>query len=87
MALTVSRANDFAADGGLDGYFEHLAGDEFLHLVDEGFASFVGEVAVDDDAECVDCFAGDEDVHFDHGRGPHAGEVVVRGRRSRGRRT
>ena len=46
--------DDLGADGGLDGHFEHLAGDEFLHLVDEGLAAIVGEVAVDDDRERVD---------------------------------
>ena len=57
--------------------FELLAGDELAHFGDEGAAAFVGEVAVDDDGERVDGLAGDEDIQFDHGRLPCAGEVVV----------
>ena len=69
--------DDLGADGGLDGDLEHLAGDEFAHLGDEGFAAVVGGVFVDDDGEGVYGVAADEDVHLDHGRDPGAGEGVV----------
>src|SRR5258708_5562391 len=69
--------DDLAADGGLNGDLEHLAGDEFAHLRDESLAAVVGEVAVHDDGERVDGIATDEDVHLDHGRDPGAGEDVV----------
>ena len=69
--------DDLGADRGLDGDFEHLAGNQFAHLGDQGLAAFVGEVAVDDDGEGVDGLAGDQDVELHHGRFPIAGEVVV----------
>ena len=76
----------FAPIGGLDGDLEHLARDQFAHLGDQSFAALVGEVAVDDDGERVDGFAGDEDVELDHGRFPSSRRGGSRARRSRGRR-
>src|ERR1051325_8826 len=61
-------SDDLGADRGLNGDFEHLAGDQFAHLRDKRFATFVGEVAMHDDGEGVDGIAGNEDVELDHGR-------------------
>ena len=41
------------------------------------FAAFVGEIAMHDDGERIDRFAGDQDVELDHGRLPIIGEVIV----------
>jgi len=59
--------DNFGSDGGLDRDLEHLARDKLAHLGDQGAASVVGEVAVDDDGERIDGVAADEDVELDHG--------------------
>ncbi len=61
--------DDLAADRGLDGDFELVAGDLFAEFGAEGAAAVFGFVSVHDDGECFDGFAVDEDVHLD--------EVVV----------
>jgi hypothetical protein len=52
--------DDPAADGGLNGNFEHLARDEFAEAGDEFAAAFIGSVAMGDHGESVDRFATDE---------------------------
>src|SRR6266436_5269784 len=53
-----------AADGGLNGDFEHLAGNQFAETGDEFAAAFVGHVAMSDHRQRIDGLAANEDVEF-----------------------
>src|SRR5581483_5010538 len=70
-------SDDLGPNGGLNGYFEHLAGNELTHLRHQGFATFVGEVAVHDDGKRVNRIPCDQDVELHHRGIPISGEVVI----------
>ena len=56
--------DDVRADGRLHGHFEHLARNQFLHLVDQLAAALIGVVAVHDDRQRIDRVAIDQDVEL-----------------------
>ena len=53
------------SDRGLQGNFEHLAGDELLHLFHEHFAARVGFLAMHDQRKRVERLTIDQNVHLD----------------------
>ena len=59
--------DDLGADGGLDGDFKHLPGDQFAHFGNQGLTAFVGEVAVHDDGQGVHRLARHQNVELNHG--------------------
>src|SRR5688572_20836089 len=69
--------NDLAADRGLDRDLEHLARDQFLHLVHQLPAALVGAVAVDDHRQRVDAIAVDQQVEARQRRRLEMAELVV----------
>ena len=57
--------DDLVADGGLDGDFEHLARDQFLHFGGDCPAFCFGGFAVQNQRERVNLFAGNQNVELD----------------------
>ena len=57
--------NDSAADGRLDGYFKHLARNQFPQARHQFAATLRREIAMDDQRKRVHRFAGDEYVQLD----------------------
>ena len=55
--------DDSRSDGGLDGHFEHVSVDFFLEFFDHRATSSIRVSAVADDAQGIDAFAVDEDIH------------------------
>ncbi|PRD36405.1 UNVERIFIED_CONTAM: hypothetical protein NCL1_08904 [Trichonephila clavipes] len=69
--------DDLRTDRGLDGDVEHLAGNQFLHFLDNGHAAVTGVVGVADHGQRIDALAVDEDVHARQAGSLEAAEGVV----------
>ena len=69
--------DDAGADGGLEGDFEVLAGDDLFEFFGDVAADGVGFGAVAHDGEGVVFVAGDEEVHAHEVFGAVVGEFVV----------
>src|SRR5882762_8122968 len=69
--------NDTAANRGLDRHFKHLPRNEFSQARDQIAPALSRKVAMDDQRECIDGFAGDQHIQFDEVGFAVASKVVI----------
>src|SRR5205807_6695567 len=69
--------NDAAADGGLNGDFEHMAADFAAEFVDELAAAALGLRAVDNNREGIDEVAVHQDIDADEIIGAVADQFII----------
>src|ERR1700691_39202 len=70
--------NHAAADGGLDGHLEHLAGNQFSQAADQVVAPLVGLFAMTDDRQRIDGLAANQHVELHQIGFAITGKVVIK---------